>query len=73
MCDKNTGRNKRKYAPPHTHTNFNHIMIILYGTGEVAIQPEEGLKIIQRRGWTLFFMILAYYLRLMKKMENKDE
>lgn len=59
---------------PPTHPHFNHIMIILYGTGEEAIQPEEGVEIIQRRGWALFFMIFAYYLRLIKKkyLENKD-
>lgn len=54
-CDQKTnGRNKRKYVPyTQTHTSFNHIMKISYGTGEEAIQPEEGVKII-KRGWALF-------------------
>lgn len=53
--------------PPPTHKKFNHILIISYGTGEEAIQPEEGLNIIQRREWGLFFMLFASHLRLMKK------
>lgn len=55
----------KENMPPHT--NFNHIMIISYGTGEKAIQPEEGLIIIQRMEWGLFSMLFAYHLRLMKK------
>lgn len=45
-CDQKTnGRNKRKYVPyTQTHTSFNHIMKISYGTGEEAIQPEEGWR-----------------------------